>query len=29
LYINLGDWIEHRTYAELSEGTVVLKTWRA
>jgi UDP-2,3-diacylglucosamine hydrolase len=27
VYINLGDWITHRTYAELSNGTIVLKTW--
>lgn len=28
VYINLGDWIEHQTYAELSHGMIELKTWR-
>jgi UDP-2,3-diacylglucosamine hydrolase len=27
VYINLGDWIAHRTYAELHNGTVSLRTW--
>ncbi len=27
VYINLGDWITHNTYAELSGGAVELKTW--
>jgi UDP-2,3-diacylglucosamine hydrolase len=26
-YINLGDWITHNTYAELSQGVITLKTW--
>lgn len=26
-YINLGDWITHRTYGELSGGMMTLKTW--
>jgi UDP-2,3-diacylglucosamine hydrolase len=26
-YINLGDWISHFTYAELSDGGVALKEW--
>ena len=28
LYINLGDWIEHNTYAELSGGRIELKQWK-
>lgn len=28
VYINLGDWIEHNTYAELAGGTIELKQWR-
>jgi UDP-2,3-diacylglucosamine hydrolase len=27
VYLNLGDWITHNTYAELSEGRVLLKVW--
>lgn len=27
-YINLGDWIAHNTYAELSGGVIELKTWK-
>ena len=27
-YINLGDWIEHNTYAEMSGGRIELKKWR-
>jgi UDP-2,3-diacylglucosamine hydrolase len=27
-YINLGDWIEFNTYAELSGGIIELKTWK-
>jgi UDP-2,3-diacylglucosamine hydrolase len=27
VYVNLGDWISHRTYGELSEGTMKLRTW--
>jgi UDP-2,3-diacylglucosamine hydrolase len=26
-YVNLGDWITYNTYAELSDGTLQLKTW--
>lgn len=29
VYVNLGDWIDHRTYAELSNGSIELKTWSA
>ncbi|MGA2624098.1 MAG: UDP-2,3-diacylglucosamine diphosphatase [Bacteroidota bacterium] len=28
LYVNLGDWIEHNTYAEAANGVVSLKTWK-
>jgi UDP-2,3-diacylglucosamine hydrolase len=28
-YINLGDWIEFNTYAELSSGVIKLKAWSA
>lgn len=28
-YINLGDWIAHNTYAELSSGVIELKTWNS
>ncbi|MER3523287.1 MAG: UDP-2,3-diacylglucosamine diphosphatase [Ignavibacteria bacterium] len=28
VYINLGDWITHHTYAELSNGAIALKTWQ-
>ncbi len=27
IYINLGDWIKHFTYAELSDGEISLKKW--
>ena len=27
LYINLGDWITHNTYAVFENGTVELKHW--
>ncbi len=27
VYINLGDWIAHRTFAELKDGTIALRTW--
>jgi len=27
-YVNLGDWIEHNTYAEMSGGRIELKQWR-
>ncbi len=27
-YINLGDWIAHNTYAQMSNGTIELKTWK-
>ncbi len=27
-YINLGDWIEHNTFAELEGGCITLKTWK-
>ena len=27
-YINLGDWITHYTYAEISEGKIQLKEWK-
>ena len=27
MYVNLGDWITYNTYGEMSEGTIVLKTW--
>lgn len=27
VYVNLGDWISHRTYGELSEGIMKLRTW--
>ncbi len=27
VYINLGDWIAHNTYAELADGVIALKTW--
>jgi len=26
-YVNLGDWISHNTYGELSKGRMALKTW--
>jgi UDP-2,3-diacylglucosamine hydrolase len=26
-YVNLGDWITHHTYAELTNGAITLKTW--
>ena len=28
LYVNLGDWIAHHTYAEVVNGNVELKTWQ-
>jgi len=28
VYINLGDWISHCTYAEMTNGTIELKTWK-
>ncbi len=28
VYINLGDWITHNSFAELSEGTITLRTWQ-
>lgn len=27
IYVNLGDWIKHFTYAELSDGEINLKKW--
>ena len=27
VYMNIGDWITHYTYAEFSEGKLSLKTW--
>ncbi len=27
LYVNLGDWITHNTYAELTNGVMTLKSW--
>jgi len=27
LYLNLGDWIEHNTYAEVEDGRVNLRSW--
>ena len=27
IYINLGDWITHNTYAELQNGEIALKCW--
>ncbi|MBI1803682.1 MAG: UDP-2,3-diacylglucosamine diphosphatase [Ignavibacteriae bacterium] len=27
IYINLGDWIEHNTFAEMDRGRIALKTW--
>jgi UDP-2,3-diacylglucosamine hydrolase len=27
VYINLGDWIAHRTFAEMTHGTITLHTW--
>lgn len=27
IYINLGDWITHNTYAESRDGEITLKTW--
>jgi UDP-2,3-diacylglucosamine hydrolase len=28
-YINLGDWITHCTYAEMTNGAIALKTWNS
>jgi UDP-2,3-diacylglucosamine hydrolase len=28
VYVNLGDWIDHNTYAELSHGRIELKEWK-
>ena len=28
LYINLGDWIHHNTYAEMEHGVIQLKEWK-
>jgi UDP-2,3-diacylglucosamine hydrolase len=28
VYVNLGDWIDHRTYAELSGGILSLREWK-
>jgi UDP-2,3-diacylglucosamine hydrolase len=28
LYINLGDWVHHNTYAELENGIIQLKEWK-
>jgi len=28
-YVNLGDWMEHSTYAVLDSGVLTLKTWSA
>jgi len=28
VYVNLGDWISHYTYGELSGGVMTLKTWK-
>ena len=27
-YINVGDWLTHFTYAELSQGQIALKTFQ-
>jgi UDP-2,3-diacylglucosamine hydrolase len=27
VYINLGDWITHNTYAEFQDGHISLKHW--
>ncbi len=27
IYVNLGDWIRHNTYAELKDGEILLLTW--
>jgi UDP-2,3-diacylglucosamine hydrolase len=29
LYLNLGDWIEHRSYGQLRDGELTLETFRA
>ena len=29
VYINLGDWIAHHTFAELKDGSIALRTWNA
>ncbi len=28
IYINLGDWITHNTFAEFEHGEIMLKTWK-
>jgi UDP-2,3-diacylglucosamine hydrolase len=28
VYVNLGDWITYNTYGEMSDGSMVLKTWK-
>lgn len=28
IYLNLGDWITHNTYAALTGGTIELRTWK-
>ncbi|MBI1808056.1 MAG: UDP-2,3-diacylglucosamine diphosphatase [Ignavibacteria bacterium] len=28
VYINLGDWISHNTYAEMVNGVIAMKTWK-
>ena len=28
LYINLGDWITHNTYAVMEHGSIELKNWK-
>ena len=27
VYINLGDWITHHTFAEFKDRTIALRTW--
>jgi UDP-2,3-diacylglucosamine hydrolase len=27
IYLNLGDWITHNTYAEIEDGRIELKIW--
>jgi UDP-2,3-diacylglucosamine hydrolase len=27
VYVNLGDWISHRTYAEMTNGSIALRVW--
>jgi UDP-2,3-diacylglucosamine hydrolase len=28
VYVNLGDWISHNTYAEMDDGSIALKEWK-